>query len=369
MRRSPHNEGRNDRLGWVTLHRNTRRANLAGGRPFSRGHLYRILSNPIYIAQIVHKQTDFEGQHPAIIDPALWQAVQDRLAANLRSHTTRSTAAEPGLLTGLVFDDRGQRLAPTHTKKGARRYRYYIGQRMATDQDQEADHKARRWPAQELEGAVLGALAGFLKDESKLIGWLGGVTADDARRHLRQGRVLGEHLCATPSFGRIRILKRIVERIIVHAQRIEIVVRIGAILALGDATDNTRTDDTWTVLIEVLVELKRRGHAVRLIVRMPGVAVAMEPDAKLVAVIAKAHDWFGRLRSGKTISVQAIATEEKVDRSYARRVVYRAFLAPDIVQRILRGDHPPALNATRLIRMAPLPMAWEEQRALLGLSS
>jgi len=106
-----------DRLGWVTPVRETRRTNMIGGRPFSRGHLYRILSNPIYIGQIAHKQAIFAGQHPAIVDRELWQAVQDRLAANGRSHRMRSTAADPSLLTGLVFDDQGQRLAPTHTKK------------------------------------------------------------------------------------------------------------------------------------------------------------------------------------------------------------------------------------------------------------
>ena len=354
-----------DRLGWVTPSRTTRRANMAGGRPFSRGHLYRILSNPIYIGQIVHKQAVFEGQHPAIVDHALWQAVQDSLAANLRSHTIRSTAADPGVLTGLVFDDQGQRLAPTHTKKGAKRYRYYVGQALlATGQDQEAGPKTLRWPAQELEGAILDALTGFLADESKLMTLMAGVTADDARRRLRQCKVLGQQLCATKSSDRIDALKRIVARITVYAQRIEIVVRVSAILASGDGSG-----DAQTAVIDVPVELKRRGHAVRLIVRAAGAAAPLEPDPKLVTVIAKAHEWFERLRSGKTLSVQAIATEEKVDRSYARRVIYLAFLAPDIVQRLRKGDHPPSLNATRLIRMTPLPMAWDEQRELLGLTS
>ena len=354
-----------DRLGWVTPSRNTRRANLTGARLFSRGHLYRILSNPLDIGQIVHKQAIFEGQHPAIIDQPLWQAVQERLATNLRSHTIRSTAADPGLLTGLVFDDLGRRLAPTHTKKGAKRYRYYIGQAILTDnQDQEVDQKTMRWPAQELEGAVLGALTEFLKDESKLMGFLGCVTADEARRCLRQGKIVGEQLGATKSCDRIEVLKRIVERITVQAQNIEIVVRVGEILASSDGSGGAQT-----AMIDVPVELKRRGHVVRLIVHTLGVAAPMEPDLKLVAVVAKAHEWFGRLRSGKTVSVQAIATEEKVDRSYARPVIYLAFLAPDIVQRIMKGDHPPSLNATRLIRMTPLPMAWDEQRALLGLSS
>ena len=354
-----------DRLGWVTPSRTTRRANMAGGRPFSRGHLYRILSNPIYIGQIVHKQAVFEGQHPAIIDQSLWQAVQECLATNLRSHTIRSTAADPGLLTGLVFDDQGRRLAPTHTKKGAKRYRYYIGQAILSNgQHQDVGQKAMRWPAQELEGAVLGALTEFLNDESKLMGFLGCVTADEARRCLRWGKVVGEQLGAAKSCDRIDGLKRIVERITVQAQRIEIVVRVGAILSSSDGSAGSQT-----TMIDVPVELKRRGHVVRLIVRTPGVAAPMEPDPKLVAVVAKAHEWFGRLRSGKTVSVQAIATEENVDRSYARRVIYLAFLAPDIVQRIMKGDHPPSLNATRLIRMTPLPMAWDEQRELLGLIS
>ena len=353
-----------DRLGWVTPSRTTRRANMAGGRPFSRGHLYRILSNPIYIGQIVHKQAVFEGQHPAIVDHSLWQAVQDCLAANLRSHTIRSTAADPGVLTGLVFDDQGQRLAPTHTKKGAKRYRYYVGQALLAAQDQDAGPKTLRWPAQELEGAILGALTRFLADESKLMTLMAGATADDARRRLRQCKVLGQQLCATKSSDRIDALKRIVARITVYAQRIEIVVRVSAILASGDGSG-----DAQTAVIDVPVELKRRGHAVRLIVRAAGAAAPLEPDPKLVTVIAKAHEWFERLRSGKTLSVQAIATEEKVDRSYARRVIYLAFLAPDIVQRIMKGDHPPSLNATRLIRMTPLPMVWDEQRELLGLTS
>ena len=60
-------------------------------------------------------------------------------------------------------------------------------------------------------------------------------------------------------------------------------------------------------------------------------------------------------------------TGEKVDRSYARHVIYLAFLAPDIVQRILDGDHPMAWNATRLLRMTPQSTDWVEQCRQLGL--
>jgi site-specific DNA recombinase len=111
---------------------------------------------------------------------------------------------------------------------------------------------------------------------------------------------------------------------------------------------------------------------VQLIVRTPGEAAgrawARRPDPTLVALVAKAHTWFDRLSSGRSDSVLAIARELRIGSLYVARVIHLAFLAPDIVQRIVRGDHPVELNADRLIRMVPLPMDWDAQRVLLGLT-
>jgi site-specific DNA recombinase len=84
------------RRGWVTPARITRREGAAGGRPFSRGHLYRILSNPVYIGQIVHKDQVFAGQHPAIVERDLWDAVQasDEGQSAGASHTRELVAAQ-----------------------------------------------------------------------------------------------------------------------------------------------------------------------------------------------------------------------------------------------------------------------------------
>jgi len=72
--------------------------------------------------------------------------------------------------------------------------------------------------------------------------------------------------------------------------------------------------------------------------------------------------------SGRCASINAIAKQEKVSGSYVTRLIYLAFLDPGIVQRILKRDHPEELNAERLMRIGPLPTAWSEQRALLGIS-
>ena len=89
-------------------------------------------------------------------------------------------------------------------------------------------------------------------------------------------------------------------------------------------------------------------------------------DPKLRALLAKGQDWLGRLTSGRSPSIKAIADQEHVTSSYVTRVIKLALLAPDILQRITRGEHPPELTAGRLIRMLPVPDEWEGQRKRLG---
>src|SRR5262245_61309884 len=108
--------------------------------------------------------------------------------------------------------------------------------------------------------------------------------------------------------------------------------------------------------------------AMRLIIRASGVQ-NRGPDKTLVALLSKAHDWLTRLTSGRSESILVIARQEKVTTSYLTRLVYLGCLAPDIVDRIAHGQQPPELNAMRLVRMMPLPLDWQEQRKVLGMSS
>src|SRR5215470_8463533 len=96
-----------DRLGLRTKRRTTANGAECGGAPFSRGHLYRILSNPIYTGRIAHKGQLYTGQQPALIDDETWTAVRDRLAAGAGAHRRRPKATEPSLLAGLLVDPQG----------------------------------------------------------------------------------------------------------------------------------------------------------------------------------------------------------------------------------------------------------------------
>ena len=102
--------------------------------------------------------------------------------------------------------------------------------------------------------------------------------------------------------------------------------------------------------------------------KAPGHTSNRKPDATLIALIAKAHDWFAKLTSGQYTGIKAIAKQENVGSSYVTRVIHLAFLDPGIAQKILQGDYPLHLSADRLIRMVPLPESWEEQRKLLDVN-
>src|SRR5271163_212208 len=122
-----------DRLGLRTKRSTTAKGTERGGKPFSRGHLYTLLSNPIYTGQIAHKGQLHPGQQPALIDDESWSAVRDQLAANTSDHRRRAKAAEPSLLAGLLVDAQGERLTPSHAVKKGRRYRYYVSAALITD--------------------------------------------------------------------------------------------------------------------------------------------------------------------------------------------------------------------------------------------
>ena len=100
-----------DRLGLTTKIHTSQSRRAYGGSPLSRGHIYKLLANPLYAGRIAHKGKTYEGQHAPIIDHETWEAVKAKLAANAIREGTN--AAEPSLLAGMIYDERGNRFSPS----------------------------------------------------------------------------------------------------------------------------------------------------------------------------------------------------------------------------------------------------------------
>jgi ParB-like chromosome segregation protein Spo0J len=113
------------------------------------------------------------------------------------------------------------------------------------------------------------------------------------------------------------------------------------------------------------IEMKRRGVEIRLVIESESVR-APRPDPALLRAIARGHQWFKELASGRAASVREIAKREGVYDSYVKRLIPLALLAPEIVQSICDGSQPATLTAEVLKHNAPLPLEWIKQRQILG---
>src|SRR5881275_2422905 len=178
-----------DRLGLRTKCSTTANGAERGGKPFSRGHLYTLLSNPIYTGQIAHKGELHPGQQPALIDDESWSAVRGQLAANTSDHRRKTKAAEPSLLAGLLVDARGERLTPSHAVKKGRRYRYYVSAALITDAG--TDREGWRLAAREIEEAVIRILADALTSPARLVQRFGSAAIPSGQTRKMLGRAAG----------------------------------------------------------------------------------------------------------------------------------------------------------------------------------
>src|SRR3981081_3428210 len=96
-----------------------------GGIPLERGSLFYLLRNRFYIGEVKYKGEILPGEQPAIMDRQLFDAVQQKLTHQW-SHRNHAKPKPDHLLTGLLYDDAGHRMIPTHATKAGIRYRYYV---------------------------------------------------------------------------------------------------------------------------------------------------------------------------------------------------------------------------------------------------
>jgi hypothetical protein len=354
-----------DRLGLRTKCSTTANGTERGGKSFSRGHLYTLLSNPIYTGQIAHKGQLHPGQQPALIDDETWTAVRNQLAANTSDHRRRAQAAEPSLLAGLLVDARGERLTPSHAVKKGRRYRYYVSAALITDAG--TDREGWRLAAREIEEAVIRILADALTSPARLVERFGavGMPSDQMRKLLGLAARMAATLGGSPG-ERAKLVRKLVEKIIVDENTIVIKLRRGLLLGADVPSSASEAASDSAVELTAAAAFTRRGAETKLV--LPGLAQqkhSSKCDPALIKAISRGRAWFEELATGRVRSLQVLAKRDGISRRYIRRLVGLAFLSPELVETILQGRQSVGLTATRLIEL-DLPLDWTEQHKLLA---
>ncbi len=323
-----------DRKRIRTKHQTGSDGRTRGGIRFGVGHLAYLLRNRLYVGEVVYRDVAHPGEHEPIVDRALFEAVQARLAATAVDRRLRIKGSA-AILAGRIFDDRGNCMTPTHTNKRGARYRYYVSHALLQKRNGQAG-SVPRVPAHDIETLVINAIRERL----------GG--ADGEAQKFATDRDLVDQQ---------------VERAIIKCDTIDIHLFNGAERKPGhlqpDRNKGATAESATTCVLTVpwtavpATEVKGVLHSLS---EKP----TMSPESRdaLLYAIAKARAWIDDLVQGRVASFAEIAKQEGKVEDHVRFLARLAFVSPRILLALI--DY--TLTVTKVTSLAKKStLSWTEQ--------
>src|SRR5262249_26785781 len=123
-----------------------------------------------------------------------------------------------------------------------------------------------------------------------------------------------------------------------------------------------------TQILSVPVRGRRSGREIQLLIDRADPFSTAKPDAPLIKLLIRAHRFNTALVGRDGVPFAALAKHEGVSLPCFTRLARPSSLAPDTKQAILDGHQPSPLTADKLLAHSRLPLAWHDQRTLLGFT-
>ena len=254
-----------DALGLKTPVRTLISGRVKGGAAFSYGHIHYILTNPVYAGRIRHHAKVYPGQHPPLIDPDVWDSIQELLKSDSAKDRTfakrnrNGARASASPLAGKIFDQSGDRLTPSHSKTAkGRKLRYYVSHRLVRG-TAPRDPSGWRLPAPELEVKVADLIRQHLKQPEVHAGILVDARTDETV-------TVGERLSdvASPDSNTAKNATRrcldVVDRIDIAPGDIRIVLSIEHLSVALDMDQTRINDERCTADGHILLPASQAGR-------------------------------------------------------------------------------------------------------------
>jgi site-specific DNA recombinase len=319
-------------------------------------------SNPIYLGEIRHKHERHPGQHEAIVSRELWERVQQRLRdQGVRRGEGHKTEAPSSPLAGKLLDEGGEPLYVQGGPKGQRRYRYYVSRSLVRGNSEDAE-QGWRISAPEIEQRVAAAVQAVLGDRPVIALALeeSGVDPHRLPSVLKSAHAWSERLASRSEA--VAVLGELVEQVQLSRESFRVSLKLP--LALAEPSDVT---GPVNLLLSRLVpmQMKRRGVEMRIV--LEGESNPVPVDLPLLKAVARAKRWADDFVSGKVRSVGELARREGIDGRSVRRLIPLGFLAPRIIEAIVKGRQPVELTIEALTRRIDLPLLWSAQEQALGI--
>jgi site-specific DNA recombinase len=347
----------------VTTKRHVSSAGQAsGGIVFRSGAIRHLLRNETYLGRTKHREKSYPGQHVAIVDEELWARVQALTASNTVRRRCGLNHRHPSLLAGLLHDQLGRRMTPSHTLKGKRKYHYYASNNATMRLlDERGEHPpVWRIPAADIESRVRRTLVDLIGDPRNLIGKLAEdpLSAERVQTCISSSRVLASAIAAMNNAALRSLLLDLDVRLIVHDDHLELSCKNQSLrrMLVCDSPEDA-SSSAARLTMSVPVSLRKRGHGLRIIL-LPG---GRRPDQSLVKLMVRS--WAAR---AQLFGVANKSGPAGCNQWRKIRLARLSYLAPDIVIAILNAEQPEEVTSARLRHMRFLPVSWSEQRRLLG---
>jgi site-specific DNA recombinase len=314
--------------GIVSKIRTLKTGDTVGGIPFTRGGLAHLLRNRFYVGEVPFKGEILRGEQTAIVDQGLFDAVQAKLSEQINGHKAARMNSE-ALLAGRIFDDRGNRMTPSHARKRGIKYRYYLSSTLLQGQA-ERSGSVRRIPATEIEALVIRSV----------------------RDHLKPSAPIDDRSLVDTHVARVEVQP---EQLVIQLAQPERTNRKGAraVKTLRVPWHKTPSKRRREILLPDALD-PQHARPIR-----------SETRATLVASIARGRRWLNELVDDAKASVESIAKRERCSVRQVNMTISLAFVAPDLVKAAIEGRLPRGIGVTRL---RDAPVEWSRQHAMLGLT-
>lgn len=337
------------------------------GKVFSKGNLYNILSNKIYIGLIRHKNNTYNGEHKPIIEFETFEKVQKLLLENRVDKNCGLKSSSNSLLAGKIYDDKNNRMSPSHSNTRKRKYRYYVSLAVTKLKKGQAG-SVSKIPAGEIEKFVVEEIKNFLQNTKKVQKLVKDLNV------INQNDIINA-IAGITDFSNPKLIRAVLEKVVISKEWIEIILSQNQLIetlknlanCLEPPIESAKpSGDTITIKKDIRISTTSQAGCNTLIIPICSNVVPM-PNQHLIKVIVKSHYWNELLLTGVAKTSQDIQRLEGLnDNSYLKQVLGLRFLAPDITEAILNGTQPRDLTMTKLFSIKTLD--WQEQKRVLKTS-
>lgn len=314
---------------------------------FSKGQLYHLLSNRVYNGKITHKDKVYDGEHEAIICDDFFEKVQKLLYENKVDKTCGVKSSSNSLLAGLIYDDLGNKMTPSHSNSHKRRYRYYISTALKNYNDNEVG-TISKIPACEVEKFVVETTKEFLQDKGQIQKLVKDFKVSKQNKLIYTAQNIEDY--SDP-----KLIRAIIYKIVISKNLIGITLNENSLINVFNALSNNqkfvipdKREKFNPITITKKIKITQPSRNDNILILNVKEYDTPEPNPYLVNAIIKSHYYHKQIQAGRTI--EDLQSEEGFkDSKYIRNIMNLKYISPELAEQILNGTQPKELSLQKLI--------------------